>query len=137
MSDIRFDYREDILFREYVLRHNDKKAWKEFCNLHSNRKVKYGKLFNFYKSIKAKGQKVAVFILLRDGNIYPLNGATRLGCLRATGKEHVKVKVITKEKMTRKWNHSFSLCSHHFTGLSPDTITKFKNFLADVYNYEY
>lgn len=129
LSKLCFDYREDILFREYVLRYNDKAAWREFCNLPSNRKAKYKKLFVFHKSIKKLGQKTPIFVLKKNSLVYPLNGATRLACLLALDKRTVKV--TKKVKTTKKWNESFNLNTHHFRGMSAGVIDRFRVFLDE------
>ena len=56
-SDMCFSYRDDILFRSYVLTHNDKKAWEWFSGLKANRKVNRKLLYKIHESIKKNGQK--------------------------------------------------------------------------------
>lgn len=126
MEDFCFEYRDDILFREYVLENNDKKAWKEFCRLPGNTKVSYKKLFKLYDLIKKDGQEVPIFITMKGDQVYPINGATRLGILRSLSVEHVKVKI---KKGKTRWNKSFNIDSHHFKGLSDSVMEKFIQFL--------
>ncbi len=76
--------------------------------------------------MKKSGQKTAVFILVKNDVTYPLNGATRLGCLLALNAKKVKARKIPK-RMGRKWNHSFERC---LEGLPKEVMDAFNFFLS-------
>ncbi|KKN36888.1 hypothetical protein LCGC14_0768980 [marine sediment metagenome] len=129
INEMDFKFRTDIIFRMYVLFTNDKKSWKEFCSLKSNRKVRYSPLFKMRDSIRKKGQRTPIKAVIHKGQWYPGSGATRLSCLWALGKRKVKVKTFSS-KCSLKWNDHKGLVSSHLR-LKESTIDKFLMFVRD------
>ena len=109
---------DDKLFIQNLLYCDIKKA---------NRKVEVKKLYRLYKDIKNNGQQVEIPVVCFEGELYPAGGATRLASLIALGRA-VKIKMDTLDTK-RKWNKSKSMETHRFSGLSTDTMKRFKAFL--------
>ena len=128
ISDLSFRYREDILFRAYVLINDDRQAWKWYCNLHSNRKVSFNSLYKMHKSMKKHGQKTPVYVVQKNGNYYPADGATRLGSLVALGSSVNAVKI--SRSTNRKWREDMGVNTHHFNGIPDDRLFKLQAFFS-------
>jgi len=130
-----FDFRDDIVFRAYVLQTNNKKAWKQFCALRGNRKVTVKKLYKMRDSLAEEGQKTAINVVKYQGKLYPADGATRLGCMLALGFKKVKA---TKNTITtsRKWNDPKNIDTRHFDGMSKEIISEFVEFRNRLFGHD-
>ena len=132
IKKIDLSYRDDIIFRYYVLKTNNKQAWKDFVKLTANKKVSKSSIYRMHKNIKKIGQKVPIPVYKRKGVYYPLGGATRLAALLALGK--TKVKIHHRSKKINKWNDRQNIDTKHFKGMDEMTIMNFKNFLNQFHN---
>jgi len=130
ISDFSFEYRDDILFRTWVLKTENKKAWKNFCNLPANRKVDYKKLFRFYKSLRDKGQKKSIPVVKIKNKLYFAGGATRMGCMLALGFKYIKIE--ERFLPNNKWNDIITLETHHFKKMNGNIIDQFKRFVNNI-----
>ena len=123
-------YRDDIVFRIYVLKTGNKKAWREFCRIPANRKVSYKKLYKFYRSIRKFGQIKPIRAVIINNVVYPSSGATRLGCMISIGVNKVKIDKISSR--TKQWKDTKTLRTHHFKGMKEQTLIEFKKFANSI-----
>ena len=59
------------------------------------------------------------------GSFYFEGGATRMACMLALGFQNIKIQY----RSPKKWNDTMTLETHHFRGMSVDTIQRFKQFV--------
>lgn len=122
--------RLDILFRAYVLEHNDYRAWGYFCSIPVNRKTDYGSLFDMRDSIKKIGQQIPVNITKIKGQFYPTMGAKRISSLLALDIKDIKVVEVPEEKGL-KWNLVRNFHTEHLRDLSEEIKVQFKIWLKE------
>jgi len=132
IKKIDLSYRDDIVFRYYILKTENKQAWKDFVGLRGNRKVSKSSIYKVHKSIGKIGQKVPIPVYKKEKVYYPLGGATRLGVLLALGT--TKVKIQLGRRRLNKWNDRHNIDTRHFKGMDEMIIMNFKNFLNQFHS---
>lgn len=140
-SCLCFDFREDILFRAWILQNNKKKLW--FTIPYRKIRKKKSRLFSIYKSIKENGQGEPVYIKKVSGILYPVNGAARIASCIALDKNILfeffpgdwdPSKVYDSAYSLRPREYMIKKRQGLFKHITDDTISEFGRWLSNWKN---
>lgn len=141
VNTLCLDFRYDIPFRAFILKEQKWDIWEIFIDIPCNRKIKryryQAKFLKFYDSIHAHGQKkpIAVFVNPNNNKLYPLDGATRISSIIASGIQNIKVvkyfNGVPKNYWKKDLDSKYLLQSKLFTKMPESLMIEFQIWLEE------